>query len=157
MDEQTTPEPTPEKPVRVRKRAITRVPRSYFTKRTTPRDRLAANGIEPRNPTKKRGRGRPKKVGRPRKYRDHPLRLSPSYRKGARWHTITVPEEGYYMLKELSLFYKKSMSQMMAEVVKPAFDKAYQESLTLERIAKNKEKANAQTQHDDQPARRTHF
>lgn len=153
---QETPTPVPQN---ARKRAITRIPRDRRYVRKYPRDRLAANGIEPRKPLKNRKRGRPRRPGPARKYRDAPFRLSPAYRKNARFHTITVPEAAYLMLNELSQFYKKSKSQLILELVKPAFDKAYEESLTLARIAANKEKAHATTKapDNDQPPRRTHF
>lgn len=148
-------------PSNARKRPITRLPQTKYVRKTR-RDRLLANGLrEPkvRGEKKKKKRGRPKKDGPPRQYRENPNRLSPSYRKGARFHTVSVPEEAYAMLKEMSLFYKKSLARVVEDLVKPAFDKAYQESLTLARIAANKEKARAteETPDDGNPPRRTHF
>lgn len=150
------------KPSPVRKRAITRIPVEKYVRKTR-RDRLLANGLRERkvrgDPKKKKKRGRPKKSGAPRQYRENPTRLSPSYRKGARWHSVAVPEEAYAMLKEMSLFYKKPIGRVVEDIVKPAFDKAYQDSLTLARIAANKEKARAtqETSDDGEPPRRTHF
>ena len=149
-------------PSNARKRPITRVPQTKYVRKTR-RDRLLANGLRPPkvrgDEKKKRKRGRPKKPGAPRKYREDPNRLSPSHRKGARFHTVSVPEEAYAMLKEMSLFYKKSLARVVEDLIKPAFDKAYQESLTLARIAANKEKARAteETSDDSDPPRRTHF
>lgn len=145
-----------------RKRPITRLPKDKYVRKTR-RDRLLANGL--REPlkrgvaNKRKKRGRPKKSGRPRQYRENPTRLSPSYRKGARWHSVAVPEEAYAMLKEMAQFYKKPIGRVVEDLVKPAFDKAYQESLTLARIAANKEKARAskETPDDGNPPRRTHF
>ena len=150
------------KPSPVRKRAITRIPTEKYVRKKR-RDRLLANGLRERkvrgDPKKKKKRGHPKKPGAPRQYRENPIRLSPSYRKGARWHSVAVPEEAYAMLKEMSLFYKKPIGRVVEDIVKPAFDKAYQESLTLARIAANKEKARAtqETPDDGDPPRRTHF
>lgn len=155
-----------------RKRAITRLPLEKYV-RQTPRDRLKANGLtvgnatssaeraaaEAAKPKKKKKRGRPKKPGPKPRYRDNPTRLSPSYRQGPRWHSITIPEEAYAMLREMSKFYKTSMAQTVAAIIKPAFEQAYQESLTLARIEATKEKARAiqETSDDSEPGRRTHF
>jgi len=159
-----------------RKRAIKRLPREKYV-RQTPRDRLKANGLELGNatssaeraaekaaaeaakPKKKKKRGRPKKPGPKVRYRDNPTRLSPSYRKGPRWHSITIPEEAYAMLREMAKFYKDSMAQTIAKIIKPAFEKAYEESLTLARIEATKEKARASQEapDDSNPGRRTHF
>jgi hypothetical protein len=102
-------------------------------------------------------RGRPKKNGRPKKDRYDSARSSPSKRAGARWITVSVPEDAYYMLKELSAFYKVGMGAYVAALLKPAFDQAYKESLTLQRIANNREKAKNETQDRDDVPRRTHF
>jgi hypothetical protein len=150
------------KPSNARKRPITRLPKEKYV-RSKPRDRLLANGLRPPkkrgDPNKKKKRGRPKKSGPPRTYRENPDRLSPAYRKGPRWHSVAVPEEAYAMLKEMSQFYKKPIGRVVEDLAKPAFDKAYQESLTLARIAANKEKARAtqETPDDGEPPRRTHF
>ena len=61
------------------------------------------------------------------------------------------------MLKELSTFYKVGMGAYMAELLQPAFDQAYKESLTLQRIAKNREKAKNEIPDRDDVPRRTHF
>jgi hypothetical protein len=110
----------------------------------------------------RRKRGRPKKVGRPKKnVYDNKIRASPSKRAGKRWISVSMPEEAYYMLKEVAAFYKVGMGNYMYSIILPAFDHAYQESLTLQRIAANKEKAKQKAQdeipdRDDVP-RRTHF
>lgn len=61
------------------------------------------------------------------------------------------------MLKELSAFYKVGMGAYMASLLQPAFDQAYKESLTLQRIANNREKAKDEIQDRDDVPRRTHF
>jgi hypothetical protein len=106
---------------------------------------------------KKRKRGRPKKVGRPKKDRWQEIRSSPSKRTGSRFKSLSVSEETYQRLREISLFYKLSISKMIASLVEPAFDKAYQESLTLQRIEANRQKDKDETQDRDDTARRTHF
>lgn len=105
---------------------------------------------------KRRKRGRPKKVGRPKIQRE-PDRASPSQRTGQRFKTITVNEETYYILKELSTFYKVSVGVYIYSLVLPAFDHAYQESLTLQRIDSNRKKAKDETPSTDDVPRRTHF
>lgn len=102
-------------------------------------------------------RGRPKKVGRPKKDVYEKVRSSPSKRAGARYNTVTVPEEAYLMLKELALFYKVSMGTYFYSLVLPAFDHAYQESLTLQRIDTNRKKEKDEVQDRDDVPRRTHF
>lgn len=104
-----------------------------------------------------RRRGRPKKNGRPKKDNYDKVRASPSKRAGQRWITVSLPEEAYYMLKELAAFYKVGMGNYMYSIILPAFDHAYQESLTLQRIAANKQKAKDETQNRDDVPRRTHF
>ena len=106
-------------------------------------------------------RGRPKKNGRPKKDKYDKVRASPSKRAGQRWISVSLPEEAYYMLKEVAAFYKVGMGNYMYSIILPAFDHAYQESLTLQRIAANKEKAKQKAKdeipnRDDVP-RRTHF
>jgi hypothetical protein len=105
---------------------------------------------------RKRNRGRPKKNGRPklRKERDRP---SPSMRTGVRFKTVTVSEETYYILKELSAFYKVPMGVYIYSLVLPAFDHAYQESITLQRIEENRKKAKNEVPNRDDVPRRTHF
>jgi hypothetical protein len=105
---------------------------------------------------KRRKRGRPKKVGRPRLDKE-PDRDSPSQRTGQRYKTITVNEEAYYILKELSAFYKVSMGVYVYSLLLPAFDHAYQESITLQRIDANRKKAKDETPSTDDVPRRTHF
>lgn len=104
-------------------------------------------------------RKRKRKVGRPKKEKQ-PFRDSPSMRQGARWKTITVPEEAWLMLKELSAFYKVSIAQYVYSLTLPAFDHTYQESLRLQKIEENrkkdKEKRHEAQDRTDTP-RRTHF
>ena len=109
----------------------------------------------------RRKRGRPRKNGRPKSDQYEKVRASPSKREGKRWISVSLPEEAYYMLKEVAAFYKVGMGNYMYSIILPAFDHAYQESLTLQRIAANKEKAKQKVQdeipnRDDVP-RRTHF
>ena len=108
---------------------------------------------------RKRKRGRPKKNGRPKKDRWQEHRASPSKRTGSRFKSLSVPEDTYQMLREISLFYKLSISKMITSLVTPAFEKAYQESLTLQRIeaTRKKEKEKDETQDRDDASRRTHF
>ncbi len=104
-----------------------------------------------------RKRGRPRKNGRPKKDNYDKVRASPSKRAGQRWITVSLPEEAYYMLKELAAFYKVGMGNYMYSIILPAFEHAYQESLTLQRIAANKQKAKDEIQNRDDVPRRTHF
>lgn len=122
-----------------------------------PRTEVVPAHPEPyiRQPKKKRGR--PRKVGRPKRDRYEDIRASPSKRAGQRWITISIPEDAYYMLKEMSLFYKVGMGAFVFGLLKPAFAKAHEESLTLQRIAKNREKAKDEIQDRDDVPRRTHF
>ena len=116
----------------------------------------------PRNriPVALRGRGRRPRRGPKRKKRDSPWRLSPANRLGARFRTITVPEETYLMAKELGKFYKTSMGKFVESLVKPAFEKAYIESTRLKKIEENRQQGK---QHEDETpdntptTRRTHF
>jgi hypothetical protein len=107
-------------------------------------------------PYVRKKRGRPKKVGRP-KLDKQPHRASPSMRPGKRYKTITVSEETYYILKELSTFYKVAIGVYIYSLVLPAFDHAYQESLTLQRIEENRKKAKDEIPDTDDVPRRTHF
>jgi hypothetical protein len=68
-----------------------------------------------------------------------------------------MPEEAYYMLKEVAAFYKMGMGAYMQSLLIPAFDQAYKESLTLQRIAKTREKAKDEISDRDDVPRRTHF
>jgi hypothetical protein len=106
---------------------------------------------------KRRRRGRPKKVGRPRVDKQ-PNRDSPGMRQGARFKTITLPEEAYLMLKELAKFYEVSIGNYAASLIVPAFMHAQQEAERLQRIEENREKAkkNETPIGTDRP-RRTHF
>lgn len=106
---------------------------------------------------RKRKRGRPKKNGRPKKDRWQELRSSPSKRAGSRFRSVSAPEDVFYMIGEMALFYKKTKSEILRELIKPAFEKAYKESLTLQRIAANKQKDQDEVQDGDDAPRRTHF
>lgn len=91
---------------------------------------------KPKKPYKRK-RGRPRRVGRP------PLdrRDSPSKREGYRSYTVTVEELVYIHLKELQSFHKlSSLSKTIAKFIEPAFDKAYQDAITLQKIKQRKEK-----------------
>jgi hypothetical protein len=111
---------------------------------------------KPPVPYVRKKRGRPKKNGRP-KLRKEATRASPSMREGARFKTITVPEETYYLIKEVAAFYKVSVGVYLYSLILPAFDHAYQESLTLQRIDANRKKAKNEIQDRDDAPRRTHF
>lgn len=110
---------------------------------------------------------RRKKSG-PKKNKKQPTRNSPAKREGKRFKTVCLPEEGYYMLKELAAFYKKPLGTYVCSLLVPAFKQATQESLTLQRIEESRKKAerarNAlkekepdEIQNRTQPARRDHF
>ena len=107
-------------------------------------------------PYVRKKRGRPKKVGRP-KVNKQPYRASPAMRVGQRFKTVSLKEDAYYMLKEVASFYKITLGACIAQLVKPAFDKAYQESLTLQRIEETRKKAKNETPVTDDVPRRTHF
>ena len=113
---------------------------------------------EPQGP-KKRRRGRPRKLGRPRKKRDPVGRLSPSQRLGARYKTVTITEDAYIKLKEISLFHKVSLGHAVATMVEMEFNKVYEESLLLMRIEqrRKKEEEEREAQRRNKPAGRTHF
>ena len=100
-------------------------------------------------------KGRKKRSGPKRIYR-YPGRDAPSKRKGAKFSSIMVPMDVFLKLKELSKFYKKSMSQIMREQVEPLFDEAYKQAELLARIEQNKEK-NSVSPYTSEPGRRTHF
>jgi predicted CopG family antitoxin len=106
---------------------------------------------------KKRKRGRPKKNGRPKLNVHQETRASPSKRTGSRFKAVSAPEDVYFMLSEMALFYKQSKSEVLRNLIRPAFKKAYQESLTLQRIAANKQKAQDEISDRDDVPRRTHF
>jgi len=109
-----------------------------------------------RQPNK--GRGRPKKNGRPKKYKHHDsVRASPAKRAGARWITVALREEAYFMLKEIATFNKKPLGQCLHEMLIPVFEQTYKDSLTLQRIAATREKAKNETPNTDDVPRRTHF
>lgn len=113
-------------------------------------------------------RGRPKKIGRPKKDPYVGVRASPSKRAGARFRSVSVTEECYYILKELAEFYKCTPGLYVYTLVLPAFDHAHEESMALQRIGENREKAEQtrealkkkepdEIQNRTQPARRDHF
>jgi hypothetical protein len=104
-----------------------------------------------------RKRGRPKKNGRPKKDNYDKVRASPSKRAGQRWISVSLPEEAYYMLKEIAAFYKVGMGNYMYSIILPAFHYAHEQSLTLQRIDANKKKAQDEIQDRDDVPRRTHF
>lgn len=112
---------------------------------------------------KKRKRGRPKKIGRPKKDKYEKVRASPSKREGSRFRTIILTEECFYMLKELSSFYDCTPGFYVYSLVLPAFDHALQESVTLQRIEENRKKVNNEKQQNQDASnttdapRRTHF
>jgi hypothetical protein len=153
-------------------------------KKRTPYRRMLANGkitkfdvweVKYVIPQKRVGafKGPPaKRYGPWRRKRFKPesdIRPSPSQRDGARWKTITVPEETHMRLKELAKFYKKPIGRVVEDLVLPAFKKAYEESMTLARIEANRQKEKerveslkrktdeTQTPDDNIPPRRTHF
>jgi hypothetical protein len=108
-------------------------------------------------PRLKKKRGRPRKNGRPKEDTYDGVRSSPSKRAGKRWITVSLPEEAYYMLKEVAAFYKVGMGAYMQGLLKTAFDHAYKESLTLQRIDNNRKKAKDEIPDRDDVPRRTHF
>ena len=57
------------------------------------------------------------------------------------------------MLKELSKFHKKSMSQIIREHVEPMFDETYKQAEILARIEANRKK-DEEAFNSDQPRRR---
>lgn len=103
-----------------------------------------------RRALKRRRKSGPKKIYR------YPGRDAPSLRKGSRFSSIMVPLDVYLKLKELSKFYKKSMSQIMREQINPLFDEAYKQAELLARIEKNKEK-NSVSPYTSEPGSRTSF
>lgn len=115
------------------------------------------NPVVPAYPEPYVRKKRKKKNGRPKKDRWQEQRASPSKRTGSRFKSLSMPEDTYHRLRELALFYKMSISKTITELVNPAFDKAYQESLTLQRIEANRKKAKDETQDRDDTPRRTHF
>lgn len=82
----------------------------------------------------------------------YPGRDAPSKRKGAKFSSVMVPMDVFLKLKELSKFYKKSMSQIIREHVEPMFDEAYKQAELLARIEKNREK-NSASPYVDKPGR----
>ncbi len=144
-------------------------PRPPRKKKSSRKSRLEHHGLTKDPAVNAKKPGRRKRPGRPRKRREDPYRLSPAYRKTTRWKTVIMPEEAYMQLREIATFYKLSISQMVAQLIEPAFKKAYEESMTLARIEANREKEKerveslkrktdeAQTPDNPNPPRRTHF
>lgn len=96
---------------------------------------------KPKKPYKRK-RGPKRRVGRPPLDRSP----SPSKRDGKRSITVTVTELVYLHLKELRRFYKlSSMSKTIAKFIEPAFDKAFQDAITLQKIQERKEKEREET------------
>lgn len=94
-----------------------------------------------KKPYKRKRRGRPKRVGRPR----NDTRPSPAMREGRRFKTIVVEEIVYIHIQELKKFYKMpSLAKTVAKFIEPAFEKAYQDAVTLQKIAERKEKERAE-------------
>ena len=113
--------------------------------------------VRQKRPKKRKRRGRPKKVGRPRLDKQ-PNRDSPGMRQGARFKTISLPEEPYLMLKELAKFYEVSIGNYAASLIIPAFMHAQEEAERLQRIEENRQKAKKnETPVGTDPPRRTHF
>ena len=108
-------------------------------------------------PYVRKKRGRPKKIGAKKKDQYDKVRSSPSMRTGSRYKTVTVSEECYYILKELAAFYKVAIGVYVYSLVLPAFDHAYQESITLQRIEETRKKAKNEVPDTDDVPRRTHF
>ena len=144
------------------------LPKEVEPKKYKFKDRLGANGLDhlkkPPKPPKPKKRGRPRKIGPKKKWREDPYRLSPSTRPGARWHTVSVPELAYAQLKEMSLFYEMPLTKVVAKLIGEAFVRASEESALLARIEANRQKESADGKaHEDvprdadKPARRTHF
>lgn len=105
-----------------------------------------------RRAAKKKRRGRKKRPGPARIYR-YPDRAPPSRREGAKFVNVTIPLETSLMLKELSKFYKRSMSSIVTGFVSDAFDEAYKEAELLARIEANRKKED-ETPDSTKPRRR---
>ena len=90
---------------------------------------------------------------RKRGYR-YPGRFSPSKRKGTRFSTIMVPPDIHAMLRELSKFHGKSMSQIVRDCIEPLFEEAYKQAEVLARIEANRVKQEDEASNTDQPRRR---
>lgn len=80
-------------------------------------------------------------------------RKSPSKRSGVKFASVMVPMDVHVMLKELSKFHKKSMSQIIREHVEPMFDETYKQAEILARIEANRKK-DEEAFNSDQPRRR---
>lgn len=143
------------------------LPKEVPPKKYKFKDRLGANGLDhlkkPPKPKPKK-RGRPRKIGPKKKWREDPYRLSPSTRPGRRFHTITLPELAHAQLKEMALFYEMPISQVAAKLVDEAFARATEESELLARIEANRHKENPNGKADEdvpqdgtKAPRRTHF
>ena len=80
-------------------------------------------------------------------------RKSPSKRLGTKFASVMVPMDVHVMLKELSKFHKKSMSQIIREHVEPMFDETYKQAELLARIEANRKK-DEEALNTDKPRRR---
>ena len=92
------------------------------------------NGIYERKPPRKRQK---------RIYRKQPKQVkreSPSQRPNKRYKTILIPEETYIKLHEMGRLYQVSFGRIVAALVEPAFEEAYQDSLLLARIEETRQK-----------------
>lgn len=94
---------------------------------------LGKKRLEIKEAKKKKRLGKRYKPGPARIYR-YPDRAPPSRRKGAKFVNVTIPLDTSLRLKELSKFYKKSMSFLVTKYVNDAFDEAYREAELLARI-----------------------
>ena len=65
---------------------------------------------------------------------------SSATRETNRWKTISVDEDTQVKAKEIALFRKMPLSSVLKQLVATEFDKVYQESLLLMRIAQSREK-----------------
>lgn len=120
-----------------------------------PRTKRLPNGAGP---------GRPRQLGsrlskRKRKSKDPIDRLSPSQRPNARWITIMLPKDAYVQLQEIAKFRGLSLSKAAAQIIAPEFDKVYEESMLLLRIAqrRRKEEEEREALRRNNPTRRDHF
>lgn len=69
-----------------------------------------------------------------------PKRRSSATRLDNRWKTVSVDEETLVKSKEIAAFRKIPLSTVFSQLVAAEFDKVYQESLLLMRIAESRKK-----------------
>lgn len=103
---------------------------------------------------------KPRKHRKSRRKKDKQAnRQSPAQRTGARFCSATMPAETYVKLREMAIFYKVSMSRMITQLVEPAFEKVYEESMLLLRIEERRRKEGIELEEKlrDKSARRTSF